>query len=340
MPIFERRAGFGARAALGLGLGLAALGAVGGCANPGRDSVGSEPPGPTGGDAAFAVVAAGHDRAVVRAKAREIVLAPAPGFCFSADGFDTRDTGAFAVIADCVAETDPRKVGTTGAGEAVLELPPSFPGLVTVAIAGEAMFPETAGKPAALRELRDFLGSAPGLAMLGRNGSGRSVDIRETRAIGDALYVKVIDTDEAALPLLAPEFWRAFIEINRRLVVVTASGFRNRPVDSGTLLAVLASQVDALRRANAAEPVEAETRLAERIDADLRIDGSPAAAAARSLTVAVATPADPGGPDPVRAPAPPPRAAQPTGAPARSEREGLAPRSAPKAPLRPARPIG
>jgi hypothetical protein len=286
----------------------------------GRDAelsrTGSATPAEAAPGGAFRIVEAGPARAVVSARGRRVTIAPVEGLCLAGDALDTSGAGAFAVIAECVAEG-------RAEGEA---LPPGFAGLVTVSVSGEPMFGE-GGRERALRRLRDFLGTVPGLALLGRNGSGRTVEMVESRRIGDSLYVHVHDRHQGELALLAPDFWRAFVEIEGRLVLVTVSGFRDRPLPEDEMLAVLAAQVARLREANGMAPEAAERALARGAGAVLvpvarRAEGTRPAAGDPALRAADAS--EPTG-------TPPPRRR-----PAASAGARPAPAVAPRAPARPA----
>lgn len=293
----------------------------------------------------FRVAETGPHRAVLMAEGRRVVLVPVDGLCLAEEAFDASADGAFAVIAECVAAAaGPVDGAAEDAGQTVL--PPSFAGLVTVSVAGEPMFADEDGRSAALRRLRDLLGTAPGLALLGRNGAGDSVEMLEARQIGDALYVHVRDVHDGGLALLAPEFWRGFVEINRRLVLVTVSGFRQRPLEGDDMLAVLAAQIARLREENGGPVFDAELELAAGFGAALRPGARMAAARTDpsggldTLREAVAA----GAPAPRRAPAPTGRTAlvgSGTGGPAVAGSGGTgsrhAPLSAPRAPARPAR---
>lgn len=266
-----------------------------------------------------------RSRAVVVARGREVVLRPLEGLCLSQSSLEVGREAAFAVVTDCLAEAASNPDGDN--------LPPSFPGLLSVSVSGEPMFAGEDGRAAAIRDLRDFLGTAPGLAMLGRNGSGETVELVEARQVGDALYVHVRDSYGGELDLLAPDFWRAFVQLNGRLTMVTVSGFRDLALPSDTMLSLLAGQLAELRRANGGRSFEAELALAKGAGAALtsaalvRTDPSAGLGALREQ-IASRRPA------PRLVPMPPQR---PGSDPAPGDDTGTrhAPRQAPEAPLRP-----
>jgi len=70
-------------------------------------------------------------------------------------------------------------------------------------------------------------------------------------------------------PLFAPDFWRALVEVNARLVLVTVSAFAGGGLDDRDMLAVLAAQVVRLKAANGQKPHADERRLARAAAATL-----------------------------------------------------------------------
>ncbi len=297
------------------------------------------------GEAGFAFVETGPERAVVRAGEDYLALVPVEGLCLTGGSFTATDGGAFAVVADCVTE----RVSAAPEGAERLELPPAFPGIVTVAISGEGA--EGAQGDAAIDRLRGFLSRPVGLAMLGRDGESGAVEVVAIEPAESALFVHVRDTSEGGLALLSPEFWRGFVDVKGRLVLVTVSGFRDRPLPSDEMRRLLGAQVARIRTANAGavtlspglraraeeaaperpeiaaarETAEAEIARAVAEDAVAR-GGTPPEGPGRSVDTGSAL-------APRAAPPPPPRrvAAAPGGS-----ASPAAPRSAPPAPARPA----
>ncbi|MGF1446847.1 MAG: hypothetical protein ACFBRM_11705 [Pikeienuella sp.] len=240
---------------------VAALCGIGGCMQPERGFSGRAAELARQRTPAYAFLEEGPERAVLLARGVALVLAPVEGLCLTRGSFSASRSGAFAVIADCV--TEAAVVSPVAEGSA-LDLPPSFPGLVTIAISGAPARRE-GGAEAQLAELESLLGAGEGLEMLGRNGDGGTVELVEmVRGDGAsaALYVHVRDSHKGGLALLAPDFWRGFVEIRGRLVLVTVSGFRDRPIDEGEMMDLLRRQVARLRSVNAGPEPDVETLLA------------------------------------------------------------------------------
>ena len=145
----------------------------------------------------FAVENASHAGADVVARGRALRLEPVEGLCLGHEAVEISPEGVFAVVTDCIGSGPDTSAGA---------LPRAFPGMVTISVAVRPMFDAAVPRARALRRLRDFLGSAPGLRMLGRNGAGEAVRMLDSRRIGDALYVHVHDDHDSGLGLLAPGF--------------------------------------------------------------------------------------------------------------------------------------
>ncbi|MEM1345822.1 MAG: hypothetical protein AAGI34_14760 [Pseudomonadota bacterium] len=261
----------------------AALLALGGCQTTGTATFGESSVAAelqrVRSNAGFRVVEDGPERTFVSATGRDLVLRPVEGLCLTREGIELTERGVFAVVADCLAETVPEPV--EGEDASLYRLPPTFPGLITISVSGQPMFDQTVPGADALATLREFLSTEAGRAMLGRNGLGKTVEVVDTRVLSDALYVHVRDTHSGGLSLLAPDFWRAFVELNGRMVLVTVSGFRDRPLGETAMIGVLAAQVMRLRAANRLAPVAEEERLARKALARFAKDGE---------TIAVADP--------------------------------------------------
>ncbi len=144
-----------------------------------------------------------------------------------------------------------------------LDLPPGMPGIISVGLSGDPGFGRASAGDRGLSRLESYLQTPEGQALLGRGGDGSQVSVIETRRQGDILYVLVEDRDAAAVPVLAPRFWRAFVELNDRLAVVTVSGFRDVPMDEDEMLSHLGDQVRQLQVANAVPIDEAPIQVAK-----------------------------------------------------------------------------
>lgn len=282
-----------------------AAGTLAGCAQLG-------PPGENGVDAELrrirgqggvTLVSARPTRAVFGVLEQRVVVEPPAGYCLDEDSIEITAHAAFALVADCLVDRQAVVAQDDGKGNVVaIALPRSFPGILTISISAEGAFdPGEAG----LDAFELTLSSPPGLALLGRgNGSGPG-RILGSRRLGGALYVLAEEGPDGGAPFLAPRFWRAFTDIGGRLVMATVSSFSDRPVAEEAMLAFLASQMAALRKANGAAADADEIRLAGSLDSSLEIVPAGAQDVAVIRTRAAVQMSD--GIDPSRAPLPPAR---------------------------------
>ena len=240
-------------------IGCSAALILGGCDDQGFSNVGAEWDRRAAGP--YYVVSASPARAVVSAKGRQVAIEPAKGFCLARESVETTGRSAFALIGDCALDSSTASAPRGARGE--LQLPRGLPGIITVSVSGDPGFEGGAGDES-LEGLSKFLDTAEGRRMLGRSGNGNSVKVVESRRIGDGVYVMVDDSNEGVVPILDPKFWRAFIELNDRLAVVTVSGFRDRPLGREEMLKHLVSQVQTLRLANASPINEPGILIADR----------------------------------------------------------------------------
>ena len=205
----------------------------------------------------FAILSQSSTQTDIAAHGRRVRIEPAKGLCIAEDSISVAEGGAFAMIADCAPKANASSAG------------PGFPGVLTVSISGEKGFNGNEVSSDELSNLKAFLDTPLGRQSLSRGGNGEDVKILETREIGDALYVHVESRGEDALAVFAPRFWRAFVRVNERLVLATASGFAKRRRGDTELLSLLAMQITQMRQANLAPVHEEELRLAEGLDGRL-----------------------------------------------------------------------
>ena len=267
-----------------------------------------ETPGMSGRDAeiarvraasGFEVIEASAERAVFIARGQRIVVEPPQGYCLDEDSVTVTRKAAFALIAECMRDCQAELENGAVAGRAVeIELPRVFPGILTVSVSGEPAYGGEAGASDAFEEM---LGTAAGLKLLGRGSSPAPGAITATRRIGGALYVLIEEPVEEDASILAPRFWRAFMNINRRLVLVTVSSFSDRPMAEDAMMGFLAQQMTRLRQANGLRVNAEEDEIARQMAASLV---TPEGKEGLTLILAAAAAVGSGQPDPARAPMP------------------------------------
>lgn len=247
----------GAGAWLGLALGLM----VGGCQTTGQ--------GVSGRDAelerqraeqAFTVLEAGAQRVLFSARGREVAVEPPDGYCLDEKSITVSERSAFVPVADCMNSPETTILASNGD-----DLPRAFPGILTITVSGETAL---GAEPGALAAFESMLDSEPGGRLLGRGGGSEPGRVVATRRIDGALYVLVEEQEleaEGSDSILAPRFWRAFTEINDRMVLVTVSGFNDRPLAEDEMLVFLAAQMSVLRDANGLAPSPDEAQIVEAV---------------------------------------------------------------------------
>lgn len=182
-------------------------------------------------------VGAGADSATVTVSGRDVTVAAPPGFCVDPASTNVGATGAFVMVTDC------GLVGGRGAeGDAV----PAGAAMTASVSAG-------GGAPArSLAEIERFARTVEGRAALGRSGRPDAVRIRAARIRDDVLYLLVEDGGPQPMDGVERQFWRAFLEVEGRMTVLSVLGFEGAGVGPSEGLAYVQSFADAIRRANPA----------------------------------------------------------------------------------------
>jgi len=252
----------GARLAAG-GLLLALL-ALAGCTEVGESGVDAELT-RLQGERGIALISSTPKRVVFMARGQRVVVEPPEGYCLDVDAIEVTRRSAFSLVADCLDDRQVQVAQESGSGQAIaINLPRSFPGIMTVSISGD---PALGADPQALDAFETLLRTESGGKLLYRgNTNGGAGNIVATRRVGRALFV-LIDEAPGATSFVSPRFWRGFIEINERLVLVTVSSFSDRPIAAEGMLAFLASQTAQLRKANGMKPDFDEDGIASQLAA-------------------------------------------------------------------------
>lgn len=144
----------------------------------------------------------------------EIIAVTPDGYCV--DGEASTPTKGFAVLAPCAT-----------LGEA--ELAPDIVGLVTVQVGP----PQSGSVTGTEIALRDFLITDAGASLLSRSGNAGDVSILSTQAFNSQVMVHFTDSGPPPLAGLQNEEWRAFTDINDRLVTIAVRGLAVAPLQDG-----------------------------------------------------------------------------------------------------------
>ena len=181
-------------------------------------------------------------RARVTVAGRPVVIAAPPGFCIDAPSTTTTTAGAFVLMSDCtlLGQQGPRnRAAPVGAA-------------LTASVSSGGLGGEGDGEAATLDDLEAFLDTADGRALVGRSGRADRVRILSKQQKGDVLYVLVEDRGQQPIAGIDPRFWRAFLEVNGRMTVLSVIGFEGTGPGLQDALDKLAATAAAIRAANPA----------------------------------------------------------------------------------------
>lgn len=186
-----------------------------------------------------ATMGAGARSATVPVAGRSIaVMAPA-GFCVDPASTNVSASGAFVMVSDCALLGGRPPEGDGGPIGAVMTASISAAGLAA------------GGAPAqSLTEIQRFAGTSDGRAMLSRSGRGDSVRIRATRTRNGVLYLLIEDRGPQPIEGIEPQFWRAFLDVQGQMTVLSVLGFEGAGVGPSQGLAYLQAFADTIQRAN------------------------------------------------------------------------------------------
>lgn len=203
------------RAAAPVLLPVLLLAALAGCGAP-------------GGDAVTRVAVAGG----------AVTLAAPRGYCV--DRSALRDTGreAFALFGSCAALA-PGPFAPAPRPLAVLS--------AAVAAPRDGAAPQLAGSE---ERMRAFFTSQAGRRALSRGHDPASVTILRTWAADGVFFIHLRDDAANGGPRVAPEYWRAILVVNQRMVTLSVLALENAPLDAAEGESILETFVARLGAAN------------------------------------------------------------------------------------------
>jgi hypothetical protein len=176
-------------------------------------------------------------RTNVTVAGRSVTVAAPPGFCVDAASTAVSAEGAFVLMSDCAL-----------LGAAASSRPPVAAALTasisTGGLAGEGDAADT------LEDLQDFAATSDGRALLGRSGRPERVRILASQVRNGVLYVLVEDRGPMPVAGIDRRFWRAFLEVNGRMAVLSELGFGDAGADPQQGLNQLAALARSIQAAN------------------------------------------------------------------------------------------
>jgi hypothetical protein len=181
-----------------------------------------------------------NDAAVTRATVAggAVTLAAPRGYCVDASALRDGTRGAFALFGSCAA----------------LAPGPFAPEPKPLAVLSAAVSAPRAGAVPALEgsadRMKAFLTSSAGRRALSRDNDAESVRILRTRFEDGVFYIRLRDTGTTVGPRVAPEYWRALLDIDQRMVTLSVLALEDAPLDEAAGEAVIRGFVASVRAAN------------------------------------------------------------------------------------------
>lgn len=145
----------------------------------------------------------------------EITATTPAGYCVDTSTSDP--ASGFAVMAPCA---------TLGAGDPA----PDALGVATVQVGP----PESSVVSGAESDLRKLLETDEGAALLSADGAADEINILYAQALENSVTVHFADDGDGPITGLQNQEWRAFTDINGRLVTVAVRGLATAPLQDGT----------------------------------------------------------------------------------------------------------
>lgn len=188
---------------------------------------------------------------------RSVGVGTPRGFCLDPSSLDATAQGATVVLGDCakvapnvtLADFPASFSPTPLTGDAAkIEAPVTA--LLTVSIAPTGLL-DSVPDEQKLDVLERAVHLPQGRAVLARGDTDGAVRVRQTRQLGDALYVLSEETAANTPVGASPRFWRAFTEENDRMVVLTISDYEPNYSGDFVLFRHLAALREAVRVVNA-----------------------------------------------------------------------------------------
>ena len=191
------------------------------------------------------VSGAGATRTTVTVAGQPVTVAAPAGFCVDRRSTSVTSTGAFVLISDCAL------LGQSSTGASAATARPPMGAALTASVSTGGLGD---GGPAtqSLADLERYAATPPGRALVGRSGQSAAVRILATQTQGGVLYMLVEDRGSQPIAGIDPRFWRAFLEVNGRLIALSELNFAGSGRDAQDGLNAVASFANAVQRANPA----------------------------------------------------------------------------------------
>jgi hypothetical protein len=174
----------------------------------------------------------------VNVAGQRVTIAAPPGFCVDQKSTTMTTAGAFVLMSDC------SLLGGARTGK------PPIAAALTASVSNGGLTGEGDSDPGSLDDLEDFAATADGRAVLGRSGEPARVRVLSKVRSGDVLYLLIEDRGKMPVAGIDRTFWRAFLDVNGRMVALSELGFEGGGLDRQQALNQLGALAAAIRAAN------------------------------------------------------------------------------------------
>ncbi len=164
----------------------------------------------------------------VMADGVDLAIGAPNGFCIDRASVEENGNGAFLLLSDCYV--------VASSGKAA-RMPIST--ILTASISPTGLAGSESGLRPALEALGQLLATPAGVPLLGKSRVNGAISILETKQTDTALYLLVEDTAFSDNTGISNRYWRAFSEVNGRLVALSVTGYSDTDPDEDRSLRVI-----------------------------------------------------------------------------------------------------
>jgi hypothetical protein len=186
------------------------------------------------------IAGASPTRTTLNVVGQPVTIAAPPGFCIDPDSTSVTVDGAFVLMSDCAL------LGKTA------DARPAVAAALTASVSSGGLAVEGDDPLQSLEGIAEFAASPEGRAVLGRSGRSDSVRILATETRGDVLYVLVEDRGPQPIAGIDRTFWRAILELNGRMAVLSVLGFEGAGLGAQAGFRNIVTFADTLQAVNGA----------------------------------------------------------------------------------------
>lgn len=169
----------------------------------------------------------------------DLVVAAPNGFCIDRATIDENRRGTFMFLSDC------RVVASTGKAARV-----PISSILTASISPTGLVGSENGVKPALAALGQFLSTPVGAFTLSKSHVDGATSILQTKQTDVALYLLVEDTAFDGSAGVSNRYWRAFTEVNGRLVALSVTGYSDSDPEEDRSLRIIRGFVQSIIDAN------------------------------------------------------------------------------------------